>query len=655
MFAFLCAGCRSYRAFRTGVQLYEERDYAAAAQIFSGYLEKPRYAPAAQYFLARIQLSGVPGLADYLLTDDKLADADSMFRLLKPNIRLRYQRRYGIDTSAFNDLRERLQRQLIAHVRVRGTLSALDSLLDGLRRPLPALLPALGDTRLDIVDAHLDSEDYDILTDIAHRHLAFVKPAFYSKSRRLPDRLWQTFQDKYSLCRIDKFAADHPRSFAGRDCWGEDIRPILCRNNLAEMLDFHANNRWTAFESVLLNALADASAAFSDTSLARDAIQVQHLRDLSLRSSLLARLRNPNLPSDTSLLLRQGTDYIVRYAPRYSAFRLMEEMLQFFLEKQLYSSSIQLLSAARPFFPDTLPAFCKTSFDYQLRVKPWIDAKLPILEKPLENLKKTPLDRVNTPEGDEFSPVLSADGTLLYFGASGRAGNQSGEDVFVSRQTGGEWSAPELVPSLSGEGNQYPLSLAAGGRQMLLSVNGTLCISRLNDKTWSTPTPLPVSGIPVIGKGVFSEDGNMIALEGSYSAGDVLNGPDMDIFLMFREASGQWGRPMALGAAINTEEQEGNPYLSADGQTLYYTSAGYPGLGRSDVFVSCHTGSHWANDWTRARNLGKEVNDTWSHAGITAISPDGKTAYFAQKQPDSDKRDIWLIALPADCRPTVPK
>lgn len=648
----LLAACQSPRSFQTGYRHYGEKNYEAAATIFRTYSGHPVYAAPARYFLGRIQLSGNPGLPEYLALDDRLLEADSLLRLLKPKKQARIQRRYEVDTSAFAELRERVQRQLIAHVRVRGTLPALDSLLDGLVHPLPALQPAIDQTRSDIVGAHLESTDYDVLTLLVKRHLAAVRPEFYGKSRRLSERLWPAFLDKYSLCEIGRFAADHPRSFIGRDCWRADLQPVLCRKNMPEMLAFREKNRWTALESVLINAISDASAGFTATTGLDSAQQIQ-VRDLARRSVVLNSLRKRAADIDTVRLLAQGTEYITRYAPRYSAFRLMEDMLQFFLEEHLYDSGVRLLTAARPFFPDTLPAFCKTNFDYQLRVRPWIDAKLPILEKPFENLKKVPLDAMNTPEGDEFSPVLSADGASLYFGGAGRPGNVSGQDVFVSRRAkDGQWSAPEIVPALSGDGNQYPLSLTADGRQMLISADGVLSVARRNGQDWGSPTPLPLAGIPVIGKGVFSADGNMIALEGSYTAGDVLNGPDIDIFLVFRDAStGQWGRPMALGSAINTEEQEGNPYLSADGQTLYYTSAGYPGLGKSDVFVSFRTGEHRANDWTRARNLGKEVNDTWPHTGLSALSPDRATAFFAQKQANSDNRDIWLLELPADCRP----
>jgi len=645
-FALFFLACSSSQSFKTGFKHYENRDYTTAKSIFARYHDDALYGPAAEYFLAKIKLAGNPTFDEYLLLDRSLGNADSLFRRLSPKNTRRQIKRYALDTAAFSETHELVQRRLLSLVRARGTISILDSLLEGLPSPIPQLQPAYDDTRSIIVNVHLDDEDYDVLTAIARRHLAFVKPENYSKSRRISDRLWTAFEKKYPLCQLDKFAADHPQSFVARDCWREEVRQLLCKNDVAQMLDFHAKNRWTALESVLLNAIADKTADFTNDTFLNSGQQA-HLLDLRRRNLALARIRNTGSVADTAVLLRQTQDYIARYAPRYSAFRLMEEALQFFLEKKRYQNGIELLTTARPFFPDTLPKGCYTNFDYQLRVKPWIDGKLPILEKPFENLQKTPLDALNTPDGDEFSPVLSADGAALYFGASGRRDNISGQDVFVSRLKNGSWSPPELVAVLSGEGNQVPLSLTADGRQMLLLVNGRLHISTRKTETWSVPEPLQLSGIPLMGKGVFSPDGNMIALEGAFSTGGVLTPPDIDIFVVQREPNGQWGTPIALGADINTEGQEGNPYFADNGKTLYYTSTGFPGLGKSDVFMSYRkTDKNLANDWVRAVNLGKEVNDTYAHRGFGAISPDGKTAYFAQYQRDGDQGDIWIVTLP---------
>ncbi len=630
--------------FKSAYRHFENKDYDTARGIFQDLNNDPRYAPGARFFLARMDLSDNTAFDDFLRIDRNLADADSLFRRLPRKVAQRQSRRYALDTAAFADLRDLTQRRLIVYVRVRNTVQALDSLVDGLPEPLPQLQAGYDETRAGIVNAFLNSDDYDVITPIVRRHLAFVRPENYSQSRNLYDRLWPAFLKKYPVCGLDKFARDHPQSFVARDCWREEVRELLCRSDVAELLVFHARNRWTAMESVLLNAISDRTAGFSDGSLLPDSLQ-QHLADLKTRSLLLAHARAGTMP-DTTLMLNLAQDYITGYAPRYSAFRLMEEMLQFFLEKKLYHSGIALLGNARQYFPDTLPEGCATNFDYQRRVQPWIDAKLPILSRPVENLQKTPLDAVNTPEGDEFSPVLAANGSILFFGASGRPDNLEGQDVFMSRYLDGTWTPPAPVPALSGKGNQFPLSVTADGRQMLLSVDGRLHISRRTGNDWSRPDTLRLSGIPLMGKGVFAPDGNAIFLEGAYSTGNVLMGPDVDIFVTFREPGGEWSRPIALGADVNTEGQEGNPFLAPDGRTLYYTSTGYPGLGSSDIFMTRHTGPHWANDWTRALNLGKEVNDTYSHRGFGALTPDAAAAFYTRYDENGGKGDIWMLTLP---------
>lgn len=644
--ALFLLSCNAPRAFRNAYQDLEKQDFAAAKTGFEPFRYDARYGPAARYFLTKIKLGTNPDFGELCLLDRALPEIGADFERLPPKVKKRQTTRFSLDSTDFSETREQIQRRMIAHVRVRGTIAALDSLMEALPDPVSALQGARDETRADIVNAQLDATDYDVLTAIVQRYLAFVKPENYGKSRRLNDRLWTAFTDKYPLCQLDKYAADHRQSFVARDCWRKEIRELLCQNNLSELLDFHAANRWTAFESVLLNAIADKTADFTrDSALRPD--QKAQLLDLRRRNLVLARIRNAGSVADTAALLRQTQEYIARYAPRYSAFRSMEEMLQYLLEKKQYDRAISLLKDARPFFPDTLPKGCATNFDYQWRVKPWIDGKLPILEKTAENLQKIPLEAVNTSEGDEFSPVLSPDGATLYFGAAGRRDNIAGQDVFVSRFRAGRWSAPEPVVALSGEGSQYPLSIGANGRQMLLLVDGRLHLSQSGSNGWSAPTPLPLSGLALAGKGVFSPDGNMIALEGAFSAGGVLTPPDMDIYILQREAGGQWSAPVALGSDINTEGQEGNPLFGPDGRTLYFTSTGFPGMGKADVFVTYRKqDKNLANDWLRAVNMGKEINDTYQHRGFGALSPDGKTAYYALYQRDGENGDIWMVTLP---------
>lgn len=635
----------SAQSFKKGYRCFTRGDYPAAAAVFNRYREHEKYGAAARFFLARMRLPDERNLDALIRIDESLYESAILHQLLTGKQARRQQRKFGFDTLAIRNRRLEAQRWAIASTRARSTLAVLDSLLEGLPHPLPELRPDVVNTHRDIVNAHLGTRDYDTMSVLLRQHINYVLPDNYSQTREMSDYLWQAFLAKYPVCAIDKFMDQHPLTFAGRDCWREEVRQVLCSGSLSAMLDLHAANRWTALEIVLLNTIADRA---SDSTVVATLTpeQHQHLLDLRRRNSLRAQFNTGATP-DTSAVLAQTLDYISRYAPRYSAFRLMEEGLQFFLERQCYTSAIALLEAARPAFPDTLPAGCTTNFDYQRRVRYWIDGKLPILRRPGQPVRQHPLNTLNTAEGDEFSPVVSADGREIYFAAAGRPDNRVGQDVFTARwdTTSNDWGTPTLVPELSGPGNQAPLSITADSRQLLLYVNKRLFLSRRAGPgaAWTTPAPLPVSGIAIMGKGCLSTDGNTLILEGAYSAGTPTQAPDLDLFVSLLDpATGQWSRPTALGASINTDEEEASPHLSPDGKILLYTSAGYPGLGRSDIFVSHRTGPGWTQ-WERPTNLGKELNNAYPHRGFTSVTANGKRAWLSVTS--DGKGDLWEVEM----------
>ena len=85
--------------------------------------------------------------------------------------------------------------------------------------------------------------------------------------------------------------------------------------------------------------------------------------------------------------------------------------------------------------------------------------------------------------------------------------------------------------------------------------------------------------------------------------------------------------------------------MSADGQSLYFLTDGYPGLGGRDVFVARRRSDKWT-EWTRPENLGKEINDTYPHAGFGHVTADQRKAFFTIFNETDGKGDIWEYSLP---------
>jgi len=76
----------------------------------------------------------------------------------------------------------------------------------------------------------------------------------------------------------------------------------------------------------------------------------------------------------------------------------------------------------------------------------------------------------------------------------------------------------------------------------------------------------------------------------------------VDIWKVAVNADGSYGTPENLGRNVNTEGEENFPYISDDNTILYFASSGRQGLGGLDIFQADLTKG------TPATNLGKPVN-----------------------------------------------
>ncbi|MCZ8217618.1 MAG: hypothetical protein O9262_15345, partial [Cyclobacteriaceae bacterium] len=76
---------------------------------------------------------------------------------------------------------------------------------------------------------------------------------------------------------------------------------------------------------------------------------------------------------------------------------------------------------------------------------------------------------------------------------------------------------------------------------------------------------------------------------------------------------------------VNSSDWESQPSLSADGRTIYFVSDRRGGVGRRDIWISTLDAK---GNWTRARNLGKEIN-TINDEISPFIHVNNSTLYFA--------------------------
>ncbi len=177
----------------------------------------------------------------------------------------------------------------------------------------------------------------------------------------------------------------------------------------------------------------------------------------------------------------------------------------------------------------------------------------------------------------EESPAVSADGATLWV-ASDRDGGKGGLDIWVSsRADGGAWSAPVPVGELNSPDDEFPRPPGAQDLVMPLARRegtGTqpyhvFFSSRgAPGATWSAPATVPsIDTANLDDDGFLTEDGTTL-----YFSSDRLNGRQ-DLFVAQRAtAQGDFGPALPL-SALNTDlYSERDPWVSADGHEIYFSS-----------------------------------------------------------------------------------
>ena len=134
----------------------------------------------------------------------------------------------------------------------------------------------------------------------------------------------------------------------------------------------------------------------------------------------------------------------------------------------------------------------------------------------------------------------------------------------------------------------------------------------LNSKSWeSTPS--------------LSSDGSTIYFASNRKGG--IGGDDIwkcDVSVNADETL-SFSNPVNLGEQINTMRNERSPFIHPDNQTLYFSSDGWDGMGKLDVFYARKDAY---GNWTRAENMGYPLNTHRDEIGFV-VNSEGVKAYFS--------------------------
>jgi len=267
---------------------------------------------------------------------------------------------------------------------------------------------------------------------------------------------------------------------------------------------------------------------------------------------------------------------------------------------------------------------------------------------------------INT-EYVETKPVVSPDGTKLFFVRQNYPGNIGGEkddqDIYYSEFIDGKWSdAKNLGVPFNNDHPNGVSSVTPEGHLLLINhygENGDMdpgaSIAYKTATGWAHPHNLKIEDFynksPYMDVAM-SNNGKhiLLAVRRKDSMGD------QDLYICPMKDDSTYAAPINLGARVNTDKAEFSPFLAADDKTLYFASEGHNGYGGSDIFYTRRLDNSWTN-WSPPVNLGNSVN-TKDWDAYYSMTASGDFAFFVSTENSfSGTKDIYNIGLPQEFKP----
>lgn len=268
-------------------------------------------------------------------------------------------------------------------------------------------------------------------------------------------------------------------------------------------------------------------------------------------------------------------------------------------------------------------------------------------------------DAINSVYAD-YSPVVAKDESVILF--TSRRENTTGgdmdvdgsfyEDIYYSLNLNGTWTQASNVDSsgrimnkeLNTEDHDAAITYAADETQLYIYREEDVWLSELKDGIWTVPVRdksrdnSPKGFEPSV---FITEDQQTMFVVSELSIGYG----GRDIYVTKRRPDGTWEMLKNLGKKINTRFDEDAPFLTEDGNTLYFASTGHNSMGDYDIFKSVLEDD---GTWSVPENLGPPIN-TPGHDRYFVTTDNGAVGYYSSDRDGGfGETDIYRIIL--DCK-----
>jgi hypothetical protein len=238
------------------------------------------------------------------------------------------------------------------------------------------------------------------------------------------------------------------------------------------------------------------------------------------------------------------------------------------------------------------------------------------------------------------NPVVSFDGNT--FAYTERRGLSNA--IYFSKKERGKWQPPiDITLTINAGEDCSTCALNNDGTELFLykedNFDGNIYSSSFVNGAWS-----PIKKLNKNINTKFYESSASVSADGKrlyFSSNRDGGQGQLDIYVSEKDATGDWGVAVNLGAAINTAFNEDSPFILKNDSVLYFSSEGHSTMGGYDVFKSQKLG----NVWKTPQNLGYPINTTDDDKAFQPAG-NGDHAYYSMTT-DYKKKEIFYLGLGA--------
>lgn len=235
-----------------------------------------------------------------------------------------------------------------------------------------------------------------------------------------------------------------------------------------------------------------------------------------------------------------------------------------------------------------------------------------------------------------------------------RKSNRNGKpylNLYVSEVEKGQMKAPSIFDEkLDLKLNNGPASFSADGNFMAYTrdnyeltkkdriVDLEIYFRTNKENKWSEPEAFILNNKNYsVGQPCLTADGNTM-----YFTSDMPGGfGGTDIYRIKKDEKGTWGTPENMGDKLNTEGDEMFPFFEENNGVLFFTSDGRFGLGGSDIFI-CWLSN---NKVDRIYNAGAPLNTSYDDFALITDNKASKGYFSSNRSGGSGDDDIYSVDI----------